>query len=128
MLLAEFQVGQVLWSMFYFFLLFIWIMLLFQVIGDIFRSDDMGGGGKALWLAFVIFLPYLGVFLYLISRGDKMGARQMQMAKAQEQAFQDYVRDAAGGSAGELAKLSELHDAGKLTDEEFANAKARILA
>jgi hypothetical protein len=88
----------------------------------------MGGGGKALWLAFVIFLPYLGVFLYLISRGDKMGARQMQMAKAQEQAFQDYVRDAAGGSAGELAKLSELHDAGKLTDEEFANAKARILA
>ena len=128
MLFAEFGVGQVVWSMFYFFLLFIWIMLLFQVLADVFRSDDMGGGGKALWVAFVIFLPFLGVFAYLIARGDKMGARQMQMARANEQAFEQYVREAAGGAAGQVAKLAELHDAGKLTDEEFAALKAKALA
>ena len=127
MLLAEFQVGQVLWSMLWFFLFFIWLMLLFQVLADIFRSDDMGGGSKALWVALVIFLPYLGVFIYLITRGDKMGARQMQMAQDQEDAFKSYVQQAAGGSASELSALADLHTAGKITDEEFAAGKAKIL-
>ena len=128
MLSAQFGSGQVLWSLLWFFLFFIWIMILFQVLADIFRSDDMGGGGKALWLALVIFLPYLGVFVYLIARGHEMGARQMRSAQDQEQAFQSYVRDAVGGSADQIAKLAELHDAGKLSDEEFAAAKAQALA
>ncbi|HUW04337.1 MAG TPA: SHOCT domain-containing protein [Acidimicrobiales bacterium] len=128
LLAAEFGTGQVLWSMLYFFLFFIWIMILFQVFADLFRSDDLSGWAKAAWLIFVIFLPYLGVFVYLIARGHKMGERQMRAAQAQQDAFDSYVREAAGSSATELAKLSDLHDAGKLTDEEFASLKAKILA
>ena len=129
MIVAEFLVGQVLWSLFWFFLFFMWIMLVFSVFGDIIRSDDMSGVAKALWAAVIIFVPYLGVFMYLIVRGGKMGDRQMRRADAQEDAFRSYVQDAAGGgSAGELAKLAELHTSGKLTDDEYAQAKSRAIA
>jgi hypothetical protein len=118
------------WTMLVFFLWFAWLMLLFRVIADIFRSDDMGGWGKALWTIFVVLLPFLGVFVYLISRGNEMGQRDMDQARAQQQAFDSYVQQAAstGGSADELAKLGDLKDRGVITDAEFQQQKAKILA
>lgn len=130
LLASDFGVGQVLWSLLYFFLFFLWIMLVFQVITDIFRSDDLSGWAKALWTIAIIFLPFLGIFIYLIARGDKMGQRQVADMNAQEAAVQDYIRQAAGetSAADQLKQLSELHDAGKLSDEEFASAKTRIIS
>lgn len=131
LLAAEFGTGQVLWSMLYFFLFFMWVMLVFNVIGDIFRSDDLSGWGKALWTAFIVFVPYFGVFAYLIVRGSSMAQRQVDQVQAQEAAVQDYIRTTAGGSgsseADQLASLAELHTAGKLSDDEYAAAKSRVL-
>ena len=127
MVVAQFGTGQVFWSLLWFFLFFMWLMLIFNVFGDIIRSDDMSGGSKAIWAIVIIFLPYLGIFAYLIARGDKMHARQAAAMEDQEAAFRDYVRDASGGSAGELERLAELHTAGKINDEEFAKAKAKII-
>ena len=130
-LAAEFGTGQVFWSILWFFLFFVWIMLIFTIFGDIIRSDDMGGGAKALWSLFVIFLPFLGIFMYLIVRGGSMGERQMKAAKAQDEAMQDYIRNAAGtgeSAADQLAKLADLHSAGKLDDAEYAAAKAKVVS
>jgi hypothetical protein len=115
--------------MLWFFLFFIWIWILIQVFIDIFRSDDMHGWGKAGWTIFVIVLPFLGVFIYLIARGRGMGERNMKEAQRQDQQFRKYVQDAAGsdGGADQLAKLADLHSKGVLTDEEFAAQKAKIL-
>src|SRR5215467_8013682 len=96
MLANEFGTGQVLWSMLWFFLFFIWIWLLITVFADIFRSHDMGGFAKAIWVIFVIFLPYLGVFVYLIARGHKMQEHALEAAKAQNAAFTQAVQQAAG--------------------------------
>ncbi len=129
-LAAEFGTGQVLWSILWFFLFFVWIMLIFQIFGDIIRSDDMGGAAKAIWSIFIIFLPFLGIFIYLIARGGKMGERQMKAMQAQEAAMQDYIRTTAGtgaSAADELAKLADLHSQGKLDDAEYAAAKAKIV-
>lgn len=126
-----FGTGEVLISIFWFFLFFIWIMLLFQVFGDIFRSDDLSGWGKTLWSVFVIVLPYLGVFVYLIARGDNMRQNAVAAAQAQDAATRAYIQDAAGSppsTAHELSRLAELHENGKLDDDEFAQAKARLLA
>ena len=128
MILAEFQVGQVLWSMFWFFLFFLWIWLVISIFMDVFRSNDLSGWGKAAWTIGIILLPFLGVFIYLIVRGQSMGERSVQQAQANEQAFRSYVQDAAGGgSADELAKLAELHANGTLSDDEYARAKAKVL-
>jgi hypothetical protein len=121
------------WTMLIFFLWFAWIMLLFRIIVDIFRSSDLGGFSKAMWTLFVFILPLLGALVYLIARGDSMAKRDIATAQANEAAFRDYVRDAAGsggggGTASELAKLAELHSSGVLTDEEFAQQKAKLLA
>ena len=131
MLASEFGTGQVLWSMLWFFLFFIWIWLLIMVFSDIFRSHDMGGFAKFLWIFFVILLPYLGVFVYLIARGHKMSEHAVQAAQAQDAAFRQYVQDAAGTSgsaADELERLKKLHDQGVLSDDEFAAQKAKVLA
>ena len=94
------------------FLWIAWIVLLFRVIADIFRSRDMGGWAKALWAIFVVIVPFLGVFVYLIARGHSMTERDIDQAQAQEAAFRSYVQDAAGisggGTADELAKLADL--------------------
>jgi hypothetical protein len=131
MLLAEFGTGQVLWSMIWFFLFFIWIWLLIIVFSDIFRSDDLSGWGKALWTIFVILLPYLGVFVYLIARGHKMQDRSMQQAAQQEAQFREYVQDVAGSggasAADELARLADLRDRGVISEDEFQQAKAKAL-
>jgi len=118
----------VLWSILWFFLFFVWIMLIFTIFGDIIRNDDMSGWGKAIWSILIIFLPFLGIFAYLIINGNKMGERQMKSAQAQEAAVQDYIRTTAGTSqADELAKLADLHKAGSLDDAEYAAAKAKII-
>jgi Short C-terminal domain/Phospholipase_D-nuclease N-terminal len=132
MLLAEFGTGQVFWSMLWFFLFFIWIWMLIIVFGDIFRSDDLSGWGKALWTIFIIFLPYLGVFVYLIARGHKMQDRSMREAAQQQSQFRSYVQDVAGsgggGAADEIARLADLRDSGVLTEAEFQQAKAKALS
>ena len=128
-LAAEFGTGQVFWSILWFFLFFVWIMLIFTIFGDIIRSDDMGGVAKAIWSIFIIFLPFIGIFAYLIINGGKMGERQVRAAKQQEAAMADYIRTTAGttSQADELAKLADLHKAGSLDDAEYAAAKAKIL-
>ena len=129
MVLADFGSGQFLWSMIWFTLFFIWIWLLFIVFGDIFRSKDLSGVAKALWVIFVIIVPYLGVFIYVIARGGKMQEHAMQRAQAQDQAMRQYVQSVApaGGSADEIQKLADLRAAGTITEEEFQAAKAKAL-
>jgi len=130
MLASEFGTGQVFWSMLWFFLFFIWIWLLITVFADIFRSHDMGGFAKAIWVIFVIFLPYLGVFVYLIARGHKMQEHAMEAAKANDQAMRAYVRDAAGTSASpaeELSRLNDLKNQGVIDDAEFERLKAKAI-
>ena len=130
-MLAEFGTGQVFWSMLWFFLFFIWIWLLIVVFGDIFRSRDLSGWSKALWTIFVIFLPYLGVFVYLIARGHKMQEHTLQAAKEQDAAFRQYVQDATSSTASpatEVAKLAELRNSGVISDAEFQQAKAKALS
>ena len=119
-------------TMLYFFLFIIWIWLLIMVFSDIFRSSDIGGWAKALWSIFVIIVPFLGVFVYLIARGGKMHERQAQEAAAQQQAFDQYVQQTAGtageSTADQLHKLADLKNQGVLTDAEFDAQKAKILA
>ncbi|MGD1217086.1 SHOCT domain-containing protein [Streptomyces krungchingensis] len=119
------------WTMLWFFLWVMWFFLLFKVVFDIFRDDTLGGWGKAGWLVFVIVLPFLGVFVYLIARGKDMGRRDVEHARAQKQMFDSYVRETASGgtsSADELAKLAEMRTRGDITPEEFQQAKALVLS
>lgn len=131
-MLATWQVGEVFWSMLWFTMFFIWIWLLISVFADIFRSDDLGGWGKTLWTIFVIVLPYLGVFVYLIARGHSMSDRSARQMHDQEAANQAYIRSVAGSSgsnaADEISKAAALRDSGAITDEEFAALKAKALA
>jgi len=117
-------------TMLWFFLFVIWIMILFRVFADIFRSHDMGGFTKALWIIFVIFLPFLGILVYVLARGDNMAQHAQEDAQAQDAAFQSYVKQAAGtsGPADQLAQLAALRDSGQITAEEFEAGKAKILA
>lgn len=118
------------WAMLWFFLFFIWLMLLFRIFGDIFRSDDMGGWAKAFWTLFVIILPILGVLVYVIARGKGMAERDVRDYQEAEAATQDYIRQVAGSSssADELSKLASLRDQGVISNEEFESQKARLLA
>lgn len=109
----------------------IWLFMLFRVVVDVFRSQDLGGFSKALWLLFVICLPYLGVFVYLIARGAKMTERDIAQAQAQKASMDEYVRSVSGSSGGvaaELEKLAALKDQGVLTQAEFEQQKAQLLA
>jgi hypothetical protein len=115
------------------FVFFIWFWLLIVVFSDIFRSKDMGGGAKALWVIFVIILPFLGILVYLIARGGSMHERAEAQVAAQQKAFDDYVKQTAGSSGGsssadQLAKLADLKSRGVLTDAEFEAQKAKLLA
>jgi ABC-type multidrug transport system fused ATPase/permease subunit len=120
---------SIFWTMLEIFFFIIWIYLLFIVFVDIFRSNDMGGLAKALWVIFVIVVPYLGVFVYLIARGGKMHERAAAQAQQQQKAFDSYVQQAAGGSstADQLSKLADLKDKGTITEAEFASEKAKLL-
>ena len=126
MLASSFGTGEVFWSFIWFTLFFIWIWLLIIVFSDIFRSHDLGGFAKFLWVFFIIFLPYLGVFVYLIARGHKMSEHAMEAAQAQ----QDYIRQVAGTSASpadELARLADLKAQGVIDDAEFQRLKAKAI-
>jgi hypothetical protein len=125
----EYTPGDVFLSMLWFFLFFIWIWLLISVFSDIFRSDDLSGWGKALWTIFAIVLPYLGVLVYLIARGNKMGQHAVRDAARREQDMRTYVQGVAGTStAGEIERLAELQRNGTISEAEFQQAKAKLLA
>jgi hypothetical protein len=126
---AEWGTGQVFWSMLWFFLFFIWIWLLIAVFADIFRSSDLSGWGKALWVIFVIVVPYLGVFVYFIARGHKMNQHAVEAAQQQDAAFRQYVQQTAATSpAEELTKLADLRAQGVIDDAEYERLKAKALA
>lgn len=129
MLLAEWGVGQVLWSLFWLFLFVMWFWLVITIFVDLIRSDDMGGWGKALWAIGIIIVPFFGVFLYLIIRGGSMHERAATQAKADQEAFRAYVQQSAGTSstADELAKLASLRDAGSISSEEYETLKAKAV-
>jgi Short C-terminal domain/Phospholipase_D-nuclease N-terminal len=120
----------VFWSIFIFFLWVIWIWILITIFIDIFRSRDLSGWAKALWILFVLFLPMIGVLVYLIARGGKMHERAVRQARQQDQAARAYIREAAGpeSSADQLAKLADLREKGAITQQEFDREKAKILA
>ncbi|MDQ1017603.1 SHOCT domain-containing protein [Streptomyces afghaniensis] len=128
----DYPLLSVFWSMLLFFLWIMWFVLLFRVVVDIFRDDELTGWGKAGWLAFTILLPFLGVFVYVVARGKNMGRREISQARAQQEAFDARIREAAGTTGGpssidELAKLSEIRARGDITDEEFRRAKELVL-
>jgi hypothetical protein len=116
--------------MLWFFVFFIWIWLLITVFADIFRSHDMGGFAKFLWVLFVILIPYLGVFVYLIARGHKMHEHAIEAAQAQDAAQRAYIQQAAGtapSAADELARLADLKERGVIDDAEFQRLKAKAI-
>lgn len=126
---AEFGTGQVFWSILWFFLFFLWVSLVITVFGDIIRSD-MSGWSKALWTIGIIAVPFLGVFLYLIVNGEGMSRRAESDSQAVADAQAAYIRDVAGAGASpaaQLGQLADLHAADKLSDDEYAAAKARVL-
>jgi hypothetical protein len=132
MLAYDYPLGGVFLSMLYFFLFFIWIYILITVFIDIFRSNDLNGWIKALWCIFIIIIPFLGVFIYLIARGGKMQQRSMKDAAEQKSEFDAYVRQTAGTSgtdvASQLSQLADLKAQGVLSDAEFEAQKAKVLA
>jgi hypothetical protein len=121
---------NILVSIFWFMLLFAWIWLLITILADIFRDHELSGWAKAAWVLFIIVVPWLGALVYLIARGRSMNERTRAQAERQDQAFRQYVQQAAGNppsSADELAKLADLRDRGTISPQEFAQAKARLL-
>jgi membrane protein implicated in regulation of membrane protease activity len=121
----------VFWTILEIFLFVVWFWILITVFIDIFRSHDLSGGAKALWFLFVLFIPLVGVLVYLIVRGSSMHERAVQQAQQQDTAFRSYVQQAAAESsspADQLAKLADLRDRGAITAQEFESQKAKILA
>ncbi len=129
-MLAAYTFGQAMWTMLVFFIWVMWFMLLFHVFGDLFRRHDIGGGGKVGWTVFVILLPFLGVFIYLIAEGKGMAERSMKQAQAAQSQMDTYVQTVAGSgnSAEQIAKGKELLDSGAITQAEFDQLKAKALA
>jgi hypothetical protein len=129
-LAADYPFLDVLWTMLVFFLFIIWFWLLITVFADIFRRHDIGGGAKALWIIFVIILPFLGVFVYLISQHEGMTQRSMKQVQAQQAATDEYIRSVAGsggGAAAEIERAKGLLDSGAITQAEYDSIKAKAL-
>jgi len=129
MVLADVSFGQVLLAVVEVFLFAAWLMILFVIISDLFRDHSMSGWGKAAWVIFLIFVPFLAALVYLIARGDGMRERALAAQQEQQKQVDAYIRQTAGSGtdADELTKLSKLHDDKKLSDEEFERAKAKIV-
>jgi hypothetical protein len=127
---SSYPLLNIFWSMFIFFLWILWIWILIWIIIDIFRSHDLSGWAKALWFLFILFIPLVGVLVYLIARGGKMHEHAEQEAQQQDQEFRAYVQDAAGSQtpADQLAKLADLRDRGVISAEEFEREKAKVLS
>jgi type VI protein secretion system component VasK len=128
---SSYPLLNVFWTMFEFFLWIIWIWILIWIFIDIFRSRDLSGWAKALWFLFVLFIPLIGVLVYLIVRGSSMHERAVQDAQQQDKEFRQYVQQAAAGSpastADQLSKLADLRDRGVISAEEFEREKAKVL-
>ena len=130
-LAADYPFLDVLWTMLVFFLWVCWFIILFHVVADIFRRRDASGGKKTIWLIFVLFLPFLGVFVYLIANSDDMAKRNLEQAQAAKADMDDYVRSVAGsggGAAGEIEKAKQLLDSGAISQSEYDALKAKALA
>jgi uncharacterized membrane protein YcjF (UPF0283 family) len=133
MVLADFTFGQALLTVLEVFLFAAWLMILFVIISDLFRDHEMSGWGKAAWVLFLIFVPFLAALIYLIVRGDGMRERQLAQQQEAKKELDTYIRQTAspgggGSAADELATLAKLHDEKKLSDEEFERAKAKIVS
>jgi Phospholipase_D-nuclease N-terminal len=132
MLIADYPFTGILGSMLIFFLWVIWFWLLIKVFADVFRRHDIGGGSKTLWIIFVIIVPFLGVFIYLITQSSHMAERDASQIAASQQQFDDYVRtvssSSGGGAAGQISEAKKLLDAGTITQTEFDAIKAKALA
>ena len=127
-LAADYPFLEVLWTMLVFFAWVIWFWILITVLSDVFRRRDIGGGGKVLWTIFVIILPFLGVFIYLLTQNEGMAARRQEEVERSQGQFNDYVRSVAGGSAAEIEKAKQLLDSGAITQAEYEALKAKALA
>jgi hypothetical protein len=129
-LFADYPFLDVFWTILIFFVWVAWFMLLFRVIGDVFRRHDIGGGAKVLWLIFVILVPFLGVFIYLIAESKGMAERSMKEVEAQQQATDAYIQSVAGsgGAAAEIDKAKQLLDSGAISQAEFEAIKQKALA
>jgi hypothetical protein len=130
MLATDYPFLDVVWTMLIFFGWVIWFWLLITVFSDLFRRHDVGGGAKVLWCIFVILLPFLGVFIYLLVEHQGMADRSMKQAQAQQQEFDSYVKTVASssGAAGEIEHAKQLLDSGTITQAEFDALKAKALA
>ena len=126
-MLAEFGTGQVFWSMIWFFLFFMWIWLIIVIFSDIFRSHDLSGWAKALWTIFVIFVPFLGIFVYLIARGSKMRDHAVQDAQAKDEAMRAYVQNvtSSGGTADECHPADDSRRGAVIASQTTTSAPAR---
>jgi uncharacterized membrane protein YcjF (UPF0283 family) len=125
---ADYPFLDILWTMIIFFAWVSWFWILITVFGDLFRRHDIGGWGKAAWVVFLIVVPFLGVLVYLIAQHDGMRERSVKQVEAQQAAFDQYVQEAAGGSAAEIAKAQELLDKGTISQAEFEAIKAKALS
>ncbi len=131
MLASDYPFLDVFWTILIFFVWIAWFMLLFRVFGDLFRRSDIGGGSKVLWTIFVILVPFLGVFIYLIVNSNGMAERTNQQLQAQDAQMADYVKSVAGsggGAAAEIEKAKGLLDTGAISQTEFDAIKAKALA
>jgi len=129
MLGASYPLLNAFWTILYIFIFVLWLMILFRVIWDIFRSHDLSGWAKAAWLFFILILPLLGVLVYVIARGGSMHERDVRIAQAQSEALRSWMRESAGSTstADELSKLADLKDRGVISEAEFDQAKAKLL-
>jgi ABC-type multidrug transport system fused ATPase/permease subunit len=129
MVIADYTFGQGLLTVLAIFFFAAWLMILFTIFSDLFRDHELSGWGKAAWVLFLIFLPFLAVLVYMIARGDGMRERALAQQQEAKKQLDDYVRETAGGAspADELAKLARLHDDKKLSDQEYEQAKAKIV-
>jgi hypothetical protein len=127
---SDYPFLDVFWTMIIFFLWVIWIWFLIAILSDVFRRHDIGGGSKALWTIFIIFLPFVGAFTYLIINGKGMAERNVKNQQVAQEHMDDYVRSvaASGGAAGEIEKAKALLDSGAINADEYASLKAKALA
>ncbi|MGH2965581.1 MAG: SHOCT domain-containing protein [Solirubrobacterales bacterium] len=127
-LATDYPFLNILWTMIIFFAWVIWIWIAITVLVDVFRRHDIGGVSKAGWVILVIVVPFLGVLIYLLANHEGMATRNVKQAEVQKAQFDDYVRETAGGSAGEIAKAKDLLDSGAISQEEFDQIKRKALA
>jgi Phospholipase_D-nuclease N-terminal/Short C-terminal domain len=127
---ADYPFLEVFWTLIVFFLWVAWFVLLFRIVGDVFRRHDIGGGKKTLWLIFILFVPFIGVFAYLIVNSDDMARRNVREVQAAQAEFDDYVKTvaASSGPAGEIESAKKLLDSGAISQAEFEAIKAKALA